>query len=443
MPNKPVPEAALRRALSLPHAVLIGVGSMLGAGVFTVFGAAAREAGQALLLALALAAFVAFANATSSAQLAARYPTSGGSYIFGREQLGPWRGYLAGWCFLIGKTASSAAMALTAAVYLLPSHGGLTWGQRAGAAAIVAVIAAINYRGVQRTARATAVIVTIVVATLLVFIISGWLTDPAPPVAVGPALAGAIGAAGLGPLGVLQAAGLFFFAFAGFARIATMGEEVTEPTKNIPRAILLALGTVLTLYVLLALTLLHTLGVERLSGANAPIARAATIIGEQSAAFGWLPYVIAPVAGLAACGALLALMTGIGRTTLAMARHQDMPQSLAAVHPKFGVPHRAELLLAAIVIVLVLTVDLRQAIGFSSFGVLLYYFVANWSALTQRGAERRYPKALQLGGMLGCLMIALLQPLPAVLAGLAVVAVGLALRAVRLRTRPDSAAPTE
>lgn len=409
---------------------------MLGAGVFTVFGAAAKEAGPSLLLALALAAFVALANATSSAQLAAKYPTSGGGYIFGREQLGPWRGYLAGWCFLIGKTASSAAMALTGAVYLVPGQGGLSWGQRAAAAAIVAIIAAINYRGVQRTARATAVIVGIVTATLLVFILAGWLAAPAAPLAVDAIRASA--ASGSGVLGVLQAAGLFFFAFAGFARIATMGEEVTEPAKNIPRAILLALGTVFTLYVLLALTLLHTLGQERLAATNAPIAAAAKVIGEQGGAFGWLPIVIAPVAGLAACGALLALMTGIGRTTLAMARHADMPRTLAAVHPRFGVPHRAELLLAAVVIVLVLTVDLRQAIGFSSFGVLLYYFVANWSALTQRGAERRYPKVLQAAGMIGCVTIAFLQPLPAVLAGLAVVAVGIGLRAIRLRSTADS-----
>ena len=439
MPETSVPVTSLRRALSLPHAVIIGVGSMLGAGVFTVFGLAAKEAGPALLLALGLAAFVALANATSSAQLAAKYPTSGGTYIFGREQLGPWRGYLAGWCFLIGKTASSAAMALTAAVYLVPGHGQLSWGQRATAAAIVAVIAAINYRGVQRTARATAIIVGLVVAALLVFIVSGWVSEPAPALVVDAATATI---SGPGPLGVVQAAGLFFFAFAGFARIATMGEEVIEPTKNIPRAILLALGTVLTLYILLALTLLHTIGMDRLATTNAPIALAAQFIGEQGGFFGALPFVIAPVAGLAACGALLALMTGIGRTMLAMARHGDMPGSLAAIHPTFGVPHRAELLLAALVITLVLTVDLRYAIGFSSFGVLLYYFVANWSALTQQKSERRYPRALQVVGIIGCLAIAFLQPLPAVLAGVVVAGIGVLLRAIRLRSGNHKAANT-
>ncbi|MFC0582116.1 APC family permease [Micrococcoides hystricis] len=420
---------SLRRALSLPHAVIIGVGSMLGAGVFTVFGHAAAEAGGALLIALGLAAFVAFANATSSAQLAAVYPTSGGSYIFGREQLGPWRGFLAGWGFLIGKTASTAAMALTAAAYLVPGDS-LGWPQRLAAAGIVLVIATINYRGVQRTATATAVIVGIVVAALAISIISGFTVSGAEvPLAeqLNPLLPET------GVLGVVQAAGLFFFAFAGFARIATMGEEVTEPTKNIPRAILLALGTVLVLYVLISLMLLHTVGLQKLSGAPAPLAVAAGVVADESSTWSWLPVVIAPVAGLAACGALLALMTGIGRTTLAMARHDDLPNSLAAVHPKFGVPHRAEVILAAIVVVLVLTLDLRGAIGFSSFGVLLYYFIANWSALTQSAQVRRYPKALQIAGMIACVGIAFLQPLPAVIGGLIVFALGFGYRFWRQR----------
>ena len=102
---------ALQRRLGLGDAVFIGLGSMVGAGVFAVWAPAADAAGTGLLIGLAIAAIVAFGNATSSAQLAAAYPTSGGTYAYGRAELGPWWGFVAGWGFVIGKIASCAAMA--------------------------------------------------------------------------------------------------------------------------------------------------------------------------------------------------------------------------------------------------------------------------------------------------------------------------------------------
>ena len=368
-----------------------------------------------MLLALLLAAVVAFANATSSAQLAAVYPTSGGTYIYGRERLGAWTGFAAGWLFLIGKTASATAMALTVALYIVPAET-VGWPQRLTAAAIVAVIALINYLGVKRTAAATAVIVSIVLLVLTTLAVIGVLhADQTPQFFTGDFTV----------LGIFQAAGLFFFAFAGYARIATMGEEVSNPERTIPRAILIALGTVLVIYTALAIILLSVLGLDRLSGTPTALATLAQEVGGTP-----LTVAVTIVAALASSGALLALMTGIGRTTLAMARNRDMPPALAAVHPKYGVPHRAELLLAVIVIVLVLSTDLRNAIGFSSFGVLLYYLIANLSAITQPGEQRRYPKWLQVIGVLGCVGIAFLQPLPAVVTGLVILGVGFAGRAL-------------
>jgi basic amino acid/polyamine antiporter, APA family len=399
----------LARRLGTLDAVVLGLGSMLGAGVFAAFAPAARAGGSLLLIALAAAGVVAYCNATASAQLAAAYPTSGGTYIYGRERLGPWWGYLAGWGFVAGKTASCAAMALTFAAYAAPPG----WEKPVGVAAVAALVA-VNYRGVTRTARLARIVVTIVLLVLALVSSVGLVPAPSHPAV--PAGAG----------GVLQAAGLLFFAFAGYARLATMGEEVVEPRKTIPRAILLALAIAVAVYALVAVALLHTLGGQRLGASSAPLADAV-----HAAGWDWASPLVRIGAACASLGALLALIAGIGRTTLAMARHDDLPGWLSAVHPRFQVPHRAEVVLGVLVCVLVLTVDLRGAIGFSSFGVLVYYLIANVAAFTQTGADRLYPKALQVLGAFGCAALAVTLPWQAVVVGSAVFAAGCAVRLLR------------
>ena len=185
-----------------------------------------------------------------------------------------------------------------------------------------------------------------------------------------------------GAYGVLQSAGLLFFAFAGYARIATLGEEVRDPARVIPRAIVVALLGAVVVYAVVGVAVLYALGPEATAASTQPVADAAAAGGRD-----WALPVVRVGAALASAGALLALVAGLGRTSLAMAREGDLPRWLDAVHPRFQVPHRAELTVAAVVVVLVLLVDLRGAIGFSSFGVLLYYFVANAAARAQgRGA---------------------------------------------------------
>jgi len=403
---------------------MIGLGSMMGAGVFAAFGPAARAAGSGLLVGLAIAALVAVANATSSAQLAAVYPTSGGTYVYGRERLGPWWGYLAGWGFVVGKLASCAAMALTFAAYVAPAG----W-QRPFAVAAVVGLAAVNYRGITRTARLTVGLVVVVLAALAVLV--GAST-------AGGADLGRIGLGGVlqaGPYAILQAAGLLFFAFAGYARLATLGEEVRDPARTIPRAIGLALGITVVVYGVVAVTVLAVLGPDGVAAGSTPLAAAAARSGA-----GWVGTVVRVGAAAAALGALLALVAGIGRTTLAMAREGDLPRWLAAVHPRYRVPHHAEVAVAIVVSVLVGVTDLRGAIAFSSFGVLLYYAVANASALTQPPEQRRYPRALAWTGLVGCVVLVATLPFGAVAAGTAVFAVGVVLRWWRLRRRPGASA---
>jgi basic amino acid/polyamine antiporter, APA family len=413
-------QPGLARRLGTADATVIGLGSMIGAGVFSAFAPAAAAAGAGLLVGLAIAAVVAYCNATASAQLAARYPTSGGTYVYGRERLGEWWGFLAGWGFVVGKTASCAAMALTFAAYAVPP----AW-QRPVAVAAVVALAAVNYRGVTRTAGLTRVIVAVVLLALAVVVAAALLGGQADPGRLTADLAG-----GLDPYGVLQSAGLLFFAFAGYARIATMGEEVRDPARTIPRAIVGALAIAVAVYAVVAVATMLALGPDRLAVSRAPLADAAA-----AGSWDWAVPVVAVGGAAAALGALLALIAGIGRTTLAMARQSDLPRWLAAVHPRHHVPHRAEIALAVVVSVLVLTVDLRGAIGFSSFGVLLYYLVANLSAFTQPAEQRRFPRWLQVLGAAGCVLLVATLPWQAVVAGLAVFAVGAGYRAVRLATR--------
>ena len=409
--------APLARRLGLGDAVVIGVGSMVGAGVFAVFAPASAAAGAGLLIGLAIAAIVAFCNATSSAQLAARYPTSGGTYIYGREQLGQWPGFLAGWSFVIGKTARCAAMALTFATYTAPD--GYT--KPVAVAAIIA-LTAVNYFGVTRTAGLTRILVTIVLVILAGTVVLA-LTGPRASGGIDPAML-----TDAGWYAILQSAGLLFFAFAGYARIATMGEEVIHPERTIPRAIVTALGIALGVYVVVAVTVLLVLGPDRLSTSTAPLVDVVTAAGQA-----WATPVVRVGAGVAALGALLALIAGVGRTSLAMARHGDLPSYLTAVHPKYSVPHHAEITLAVVVSILIVTIDLRDAIGFSSFGVLLYYLIANVSAYTQASDQRRYPRAFQLLGALGCLTLAATLPVTSIAVGIAVLIVGVGFRALRIR----------
>ncbi|MDK3255839.1 APC family permease [Blastococcus capsensis] len=414
-------EPRLDRRLGTGDAVVLGLGSMIGAGVFAAFAPAARAAGSGLLIGLGLAAVVAYCNATASAQLAAQYPESGGTYVYGRERLGPWWGFFAGWAFVVGKTASCAAMALTFAAYTVPP----AWQRPAAVAAVVALVA-VNYRGITRTARLTRLLLAVVLAALAVAVLAALSAETAD--------AGRLtdwSDVPHGWYGVLQAAGLLFFAFAGYARLATLGEEVRDPARTIPRAIPLALGIAVAVYAVVAGTLLVALGPRGIAASGTPVAGAVA-----AGPWEWASPLVGIGAAAASLGALLGLVAGVGRTGLAMARTGDLPGWLAAVHPRHRVPHHAELALGAVVCGLVLTADLRALIGFSSFGVLLYYLVANVAAYTQPADHRRWPRALQVAGGTGCIVLAATLPWSSVAVGVATLAVGAGLRALGRRP-PD------
>ncbi len=406
---EPPARSELQRRLGTGDAVVIGLGSMIGAGIFAALAPAAAAAGSSMLIGVAAAALVAYFNAMSTARCAARYPESGGAYVYGRRQLGEIWGYLAGWGFVVGKTASCAAMALVVGSYAWPAHAHVV------AVGAVLTLTAINYTGIRKSLLVTRVIVAVVLATLA-GVAAVALT--APQSDLGRVELGV----DVGAHGVLQATGLLFFAFAGYARIATLGEEVRDPQRTIPRAIPMALGIASIVYAVVTIAVLAVLGSRRLAQSAAPIADAVRVAG----AAGWEP-VVRIVAVLAALGSLLSLILGVSRTTFAMARDHYLPQQLSAVHPTFATPYRAEIAVGIVVAVLAGTTDIRDAIGFSSFTVLVYYAIANASAWTL-GA-----RVIPALGLTGCIVVALALPLLSVAAGLTALVAGAAVYLLRRR----------
>ena len=410
----------LSRRLGLFDAVVIGLGAMIGAGVFAAIGPAAQAAGSGLLIGLAIAAAVAYCNATSSAQLAAVYPQSGGTYVYARQQLGVFWGYLAGWGFVVGKTASCAAMALTFGSYAAPE-----W-QRPLAVAAVVGLTAVNYRGVQKTAWLTRVIVGTVLAALAAAVVGALLGGTASPDNIG-SIAGVAGWSG-----ILESAGLLFFAFAGYARLATLGEEVVDPRRTIPRAIPLALGLTLAVYAAVALSALLAAGPDALGSSEAPLETAV-----RAGSLEGLAPVVRVGGAVAALGVLLSLIVGVSRTVFAMAANRELPGWLDAVHPTHRVPHHAELAVGALVAAVVLVADLRGAIGFSSFAVLTYYAIANASAWTLPVEERRWPRWLAAAGVIGCVVLAFTLPTASVVGGAAVLGAGALIWLARRSVSPS------
>ncbi len=404
---------SLKRHLGVSDAVIIGAGSMIGAGVFASWAPAAEAAGTGLIIGLAIAGVVAFCNATSSAQLAAIYPESGGTYIYGRRQLSELWGYIAGWGFVVGKTASCAAMALTVGAYLWPEQ------ERAVAVAAVVLITAVNIGGLSRTVAVTKVLLTVSAIALTAIVIAGW--------SGGAVDTGRLSTIDTNAYGVLQSAGFMFFAFAGYARIATLGEEVKDPRVTIPKAIPRALFGVLGVYAVIAVTALLTVDVGQLAATDAPLR---LVADTSSLGIGGLVRV---GAGIAALGVLLNLIPGVSRTVLAMSRNQELPNWFSTIDSSRSLPLRAELTVVTVVIGLVSLVELRSAIAISGVAVLTYYAITNAAALSLDDSQRRWPKAIAVAGLVGCVVLIAALPLQAIATGATTLGIGMILRAAAKR----------
>jgi APA family basic amino acid/polyamine antiporter len=408
----------LKPQLGMFDAVATGLAAILGAGIFAVVSPAAAIAGPSLLVALLLAAFVALCNALSSAQLAAVYPRTGGTYEFGRRALGPWWGYGAGWMFLAANTFGPGVIALAFGAY---AHAALPPVPARGAAVLAAIsMTGVNALGVRRSVRVTDAVVVLSVLTLLSVVVIGL-----PQAKVSNLTPFAPG----GPGGVLQATALLFFAYTGYSRIATLVEEVRDPGRTVPRATVIALGAATGLYVAVAFTVLAVLGGPSVSGSGSPLQAAMAAVGSGAGVA-----IVIVGALLTTFNEGLSDLLGVSRVAFAMARQADLPDPMARLGAGQN-PWRSVLVVGAAAVLVAGLAPFGTAVAVSSFGTLLYYTVTNLSALRLPQAQRRFPRWLAFAGLAGCLGLAFSLSAVDVALGLAILAVGLCYHGLTLRAR--------
>jgi APA family basic amino acid/polyamine antiporter len=431
-----VSPSSLARVVGLWGAVWMGLGSILGTGVFVSLGIATGVVGSGIVFAVALAALVATANGLSSAQLAAAHPVSGGTYEYGHEFVHPVAGFTAGWMFLAAKSASAATAALGCAGYLLHTLGlADDVAIRVGVAlAIVLALTTLVAGGVRRSNHANLAIVTLTLTALGAFVVFGWLSVDTELLAerIGPATwVDALGS----PTALFHATALMFVAYTGYGRIATLGEEVREPAQTIPRAIIATLVLSMLLYVSVSATAVAVVGSETFAAstreAAAPLEAVARAFRHPQVA--WL---VAVGAVTAMAGVLLNLLLGLSRVLLAMARRREMPAALDHVSEVTSSPTRAVWAIGAFIAALVLLGDIETTWSFSAFTVLVYYGLTNLSALRLPVEARRFPRWVAWAGLISCFGLAFFVEWQVWLAGLGLLGLGFIVRSGMTPRRP-------
>lgn len=409
---------SLARVVGVPGAVLLGLGSILGTGIFVSIGIAAGVAGSGVILAVALAAVVATLNGLSSAQLAASHPVSGGTYEYGYRLVNPTLGFTAGWMFLCAKSASAATAALGLSGYVLSVIGVSSAAPVRIAIAIAAVLmlTAVVAGGMRRSNRINAVMVGLTLLGLGSLVVLG----AQPALASGHVTLDWPRDRGLE---LLHATALMFVAFTGYGRIATLGEEVREPERSIPRAIVITLIVTMLLYVAVTAVAVGLAGADVLAQATTADAAPLVVVArtlEQPALAGLLA--LAAVTAMA--GVVLNLLLGLSRVLLAMGRRGDMPAGLAVID-EHGSPRRAVIVIGLAIAGLVAIGSVKTTWSFSAFTVLVYYAITNLAALRLPAEQRRFPRVVPALGLVCCLGLAFwVEPLIWGI-GLGLIAIGL------------------
>lgn len=395
----------MSRELGVFGATMMGLGSIIGTGVFVSIGIAAGIAGPAVVIAIAMAAAVATCNALNSAQLAANHPVSGGTYEYGYRYLNPWLGFAAGWMFLCAKTASAATAALGFAGYLLNSFGQETSWLIPLAIGTVVFLTAIVLSGIRLSNRVNIVIVSITLASLTAFVVAGLPTVSTSRLAMQ-----------IEPTSLLHACALMFVAYTGYGRIATLGEEVVEPHRTIPKAIILTLIISMLVYIAVAIVAVGAAGADKLQAAATKNGAPLEIVSRDfSMGVHWLVSIGAMTAML---GVLLNLLLGLSRVMLAMGRRGDMPSVMSNLTVSV-------LVVGGLIAALAATGSVKTTWTFSAFTVLIYYAVTNLAALRLPANERLYGKPWAWVGLVACLGLAFAIEWQVWSAGLGVLGVGL------------------
>lgn len=402
----------LKRALGLKDAVGIGLGAIIGAGIFVVTGVAAGIAGPAFLISLLLAGIVASFNALSSAQLAAVYPHSGGTYEYGYRLLNPTLGFSAGWMFLISKLAAGSVVAIGFGSYffqLVPVGSPLLLSLGA-----IIILTAANFFGIKKTGYLNLGIVAFTIFSLVYLVVSGLpevnLSNFKP-------------FAPFGLSGIAEATALLFFAFTGYARIATLAEEVKEPKTTIPKAVIITIVSAIILYLFVSFTAIGVLGAEAMAGSKSPLQQVANSIANPE-----VKIIITLGASTAMLGVLLSQILGISRMMLAMGRRKDLLPVFEQVHKKHQIPHFGIFITGLLIAVLTYFGNFEFILASAAFSILLYYSITNIAALKQPREERRYGKAVPIFGLTGCLTMAFSLDFLVIISGLSLLLIGFIIR---------------
>jgi APA family basic amino acid/polyamine antiporter len=416
------PEATLARVVGVPGAVLMGLGSILGTGVFVSIGIASGVSGASVLLAIALAAIVATFNGLSSAELAANHPVSGGTYEYGYRYLTPSLGFTAGWMFLCAKTASAATAALGLAGYVLNAFDASRPPHRVGLALVAVILLTLVVAGGLRRANwVNATVVSVTLFALVAFVVFGLSSLPA---SISPRSFDVLPSTSTGWKGLLHATALMFVAYTGYGRIATLGEEIRDPRRNIPRAIVLALLVSMALYLGVGVVAIGTVGADGLGRATSLAAAPLQVVANRFTV-PQIAWVVAVGAVTAMLGVLLNLLLGLSRVLLAMSRRSDAPTWLSKLEGRDPSPRRAVLVTGALIVGLVLTGNVKTTWSFSAFTVLVYYALTNLAAIRLAPEDRLYPGWTAWAGLASCLGLAFWVEPSVWMSGLILLLVGL------------------
>ncbi|HUH29350.1 APC family permease [Gelidibacter sp.] len=405
-------EKGLLRSLTLKDAVGIGLGAIIGAGIFVVTGIAAGVSGPAFIIGLFIAGGIAACNALSSAQLAAIYPQSGGTYEYGYILINPSFGFSAGWMFLLSKLAAAGVVAIGFGSYfyqLVPIGSPMSF----SVLAIISLTLA-NYFGIKKAGILNLVIVSVTLLSLLYLSLSGLpevKADNFKPFAP------------FGITAIAEAAALLFFAFTGYARIATLAEEVSEPKKTIPKAIIITIIIAIVLYAAISMVAIGVIGTERMASSTSPLQVVANSLSAPA-----IGTVVTIGASTAMLGVLLSQILGISRMMLAMGRRHDLPPIFQNIHTRYRIPHVGILLTGIIILLLTLLGSFEFIVRAATFTILLYYSITNIAALKQPKKDQRYGMVIPIVGLIGCLAMSVSLPLNVIISGIGLLLVGFVIR---------------
>lgn len=402
----------LLRVLTVKDAVGVGLGAIIGAGIFVVTGVAAGVSGPAFLVSLLLAGIIATFNALSSAQLAAIYPQSGGTYEYGYKLINPTFGFAAGWMFLMSKLAAGSIVAIGFGSYfyqLVPIASPMIISSTA-----VVLLTFANFYGIKKTSYLNLFIVGLTIFSLLYFVVSG-----APEISEN----NFVPFAPFGLTGIAEATALLFFAFTGYARIATLAEEVKDPKTTIPKAIIITISGAIILYTLVSVVAVGVIGAESMASSKSPLQNVAQALTTPG-----INLIINIGASTAMLGVLLSQILGISRMMFAMGRRKDLPVVFEKIHKMNGVPHVGIILTGIIILILCIVGTFEFILASAAFSILLYYSITNIAAFLQPKMERRYGKLVPVLGLIGCLAMAISLNVEVIISGLALLMVGFILR---------------